>query len=369
VEKPIEIRKPRTDDRLPWNIVSAIQGTPAIFVAYQLKLYSLLADKPASLDEICKAKDLKRRPAEAILAVTTSLGITRLREGRYSLTPAGEDYFIETSPTYCGALLDLTMDNYSVYSIESLKRAVMTDAPQVYGGGAEMFKSHEEQHELARKFTRTMHSASMAPATVWPGKVGLSKHRIMLDVAGGSGAHSIGAVHRWPKLNAIVFDTAPVCEVASEIVANYKLQARVATQVGDMWTDPFPSADLHFYSMIFHDWPAEKCRLLARKSFDALDPGGRIIVHEMLFNRDRSGPFPVAATNIVMLLWTEGEQYSGGEISSMLREAGFAKIEVKPTFGYWSIVTGVKPQTSSLLAAWRTKKLSPRRSTATGSSR
>jgi len=343
MEKGVKIRKPRTDDRLPWNIVTAIQGTPAVFVAYQLKLYSLLADKPSSLEEICKAKELKRRPAEAILAVTTSLGITRLRQGRYSLTPAGEDYFIESSPTYCGALLDLTIDHYSLYSIESLKRAVMTDAPQAYGGGAEMFKSHEEQHELARKFTRTMHSASMAPATAWPGKVGLSKHRIMLDVAGGSGAHSIGAVNRWSKLNAIVFDTAPVCEVASEIVAKYKLQARVGVRVGDMWTDPFPSADLHFYSMIFHDWPAEKCRFLARKSFDALEPGGRIIVHEMLFNKDRSGPFQVAASSIVMLLWTEGEQYSRGEISSMLREAGFAKIEVKPTFGYWSVVTGVKP--------------------------
>jgi hypothetical protein len=28
--------------------------------------------------------------------------------------------------------------------------------------------------------------------------------------------------------------------------------------------------------------------------------------------------------------------------SSMLREAGFKNIAVKPTFGYWSIVTGVK---------------------------
>ena len=343
MEKPVKIRKPRTDDRLPLNVLAAIQGTPAFLVAYQLKLYSLLADKPSSLDEICKAKGLKRRPAEAILAVTTSLGITRFRGDKYSLTPAGMDYFVETSPTYSGALFDLIIDNYSVYSIESLKQAVMTDAPQVYGGGAEMFKSHKEQHELARKFTRSIHSASMAPATVWPEKVGLSKHRVMLDVGGGSGAHSIGAVNRWPKLNAVVFDTEPVCEVASEIVAKYKMQARVATHVGDMWTDPFPAADLHFYSMIFHDWPAEKCRLLARKSFDALDPGGRIIVHEMLFNKDRSGPFTVAANNIIMLLWTEGEQYSGGEISSILREAGFKKIEVKPTFGYWSVVTGLKP--------------------------
>ena len=33
---------------------------------------------------------------------------------------------------------------------------------------------------------------------------------------------------------------------------------------------------------------------------------------------------------------------SGREIGGMLAEAGFADIEVKPTFGYWSIVTGRK---------------------------
>ena len=32
----------------------------------------------------------------------------------------------------------------------------------------------------------------------------------------------------------------------------------------------------------------------------------------------------------------------GKEISEMLREAGFGNIQVKPTFGYWGIVTAQK---------------------------
>ncbi len=142
MEKAVKIRKPPTDDELPWNIQFAVWGTPAVYVAHQLKLFSWLAEKPRSLDEICEAKDLKRRPAEAILSVTTSLGITRFRSGRCSLTPAGEDYFIETSPTYYGASFDFTIDHYPVFSIESLKQTVMTDSPKAYGG-VEMFKSHE----------------------------------------------------------------------------------------------------------------------------------------------------------------------------------------------------------------------------------
>ena len=37
------------------------------------------------------------------------------------------------------------------------------------------------------------------------------------------------------------------------------------------------------------------------------------------------------------------EAMSGRELSEMLAEAGFRQIETKPTFGYNSIVTGIKP--------------------------
>jgi len=131
---------------------------------------------------------------------------------------------------------------------------VHTDTAQAYAGGQEMFKSHQEQADLARFFTRTMHSTSMGPALAWPEVVDLSAREVMLDVGGGSGAHSIGAALKFPRLRGIVFDAAPVCEVAEEFIADYDLQTRIRAHVGDIWTDPFPPADVHFYSMIYHDW-------------------------------------------------------------------------------------------------------------------
>ena len=41
----------------------------------------------------------------------------------------------------------------------------------------------------------------------------------------------------------------------------------------------------------------------------------------MLYNDEKTGPFPIAFS-MIMLGWTEGEQYSGMEISEMLCEAG-----------------------------------------------
>jgi hypothetical protein len=82
------------------------------------------------------------------------------------------------------------------------------------------------------------------------------------------------------------------------------------------------------------------------RRFDVIDrsaKGGRIILHEILYNDEKTGPFAAVGLSMVMMGWTEGEQYSGAELSAMLTDAGFRDIEVKPTFGYYSIVTGSRP--------------------------
>jgi len=65
-----------------------------VLVTRELKLFTMLADGPLTLDEVCRAKGLKRRPAEALLSVAASLGLVRLVDGRYSLTPVAENIFL-----------------------------------------------------------------------------------------------------------------------------------------------------------------------------------------------------------------------------------------------------------------------------------
>jgi ubiquinone/menaquinone biosynthesis C-methylase UbiE len=248
---------------------------------------------------------------------------------------------LPSSAFYFGWLLDAFRLTF-LWSPDSLREAVLTDKPQgVFSDPRGVFASWHADH--AADFTRAMHSASLGPAMIWPRKLDLSRHRVMLDVGGGSGAHSLGAVTVRSKLKAIVLDQEPICTIAREFADKHGFSDRISTRSADFFNEPYPEADLHFYGMIFHDWPPERCRFLARKSFDSLPPEGRIVVHEMLFNDERTGPFPVAAFNVDMLMAMPGQQYSKRELSAMLKEAGFRNIKAEPTFGYWSIVTGVKP--------------------------
>jgi hypothetical protein len=202
------------------------------------------------------------------------------------------------------------------------------------------FANFEEQAEYARVFTRAMHSISFAPALAWPQLVDLSAARVLLDVAGGSGAHAIGACLQWAELRAVVLDMPSVCDVADEFIVRYEAGDRIITHRADLWDDPFPRADVHFYSNILHDWPPEKGRFLLEKSFAALAPGGRILLHEGLFDDDKSGPAVIAGYSVWMLALAEGQQYSGRELTEMLTNAGFRDIRITAACAPYSVVEG-----------------------------
>ncbi|MDB9516907.1 methyltransferase [Roseofilum reptotaenium CS-1145] len=335
----VQIHKPHTDDQPLWDLILGYLPQRVLLLAHDLKLFPLLAQQPRSIAEICQSLNIESRPAFAMLSVLVSVGLVEEQAGNYSLTPLAEDYLLASSSTYVGGVLDSMIANDTVvFSFESLKRAVLTNSPQFQG-----FETFEQQMDLARLFTRSMHSHSMAAALAWPKAIDLSGYKQLLDIGGGSGTHSITAILKWSALKAIVLDLQPVCEVAKEFIAQYGLENRIQTHSSNMWEEQFPVADCHFYADIYHDWTPEKGRFLTQKSFDSLPSGGRLIIHEMLYNDSKFGPQTVANYNFTMLVTMQGQQYSGRELSTLLSEVGFVDVEVIPTTGYWSIVTGCKP--------------------------
>lgn len=335
--------RPETDDRAVLDAIYANYGTLALLVAQEVGLFAALEGGPHTLSDLARSLALPPRSLDALLTVAAAQGFVTATSSEYTLTPTARSYLLETSPFSIKGMLEFTRATIGLCSPENLKNSVRSARPFGYGqGGEEVFRSHQEHAEQARVFTRAMHAQSAAPASAWPGAIDLSSHHVMLDVGGGSGAHSIGAVRRWPQLRAILFDLAPVCDVADEYVTEAGLRDRISTRAGDIWTDSFPAADLHFYSLVYHDWPPEKCAVLSAKSFESLPIGGRIVIHELLVDDNRDGPLVPALFSVIMLLWTEGRQYSAGELVGLLRHAGFSDIKVERTFGYWGIVTGQK---------------------------
>jgi O-methyltransferase domain/Dimerisation domain len=326
-----DIRKAHTDDRPLWDLMAAGRGYTALLIAHDLKLFALLGEGPRTLAQICAALKLADHPAEALLTMLESLSLVQAQNGRYGLTPLATDALVETSSTYFGWYLDREIVNEATFSFHSLRDALVNDTP---------LTQHSDRH----MFIRAMHSMSMGAALSWPKALDLAAHHLMLDIGGGSGAHSIGATLHWPHLQAVVFDRdAETLHIAEEFIEQYGVGERVRTQMGDMLNDPFPLADLHLFSAIYHHWSHERGRILSAKSFASLPSGGRIIIHERPYEEARSGPLAVVAMTMLALMRGEAGHYSSHDYASMLSDAGFVDIEAKPTTGYWSIITGRKP--------------------------
>ncbi len=326
------------DDKPVFDVLAGLFKYQTLMLANELNLFSSLNDGPKSLEEISKKLNIASRSTEALLLMLVNMNFISLSDQKYSLTDHAKKYLLKDSPTYFGGLLDI----FALNTLESLRQSVLSNEPKVYGDEA-IFDSHEKQFDIARNFTQAMHSSSIAPASAWPEFFDFSNHKVFLDIGGGSGAHIIGVLNRWTHLKGINFDIPPVCEVSQEYFNQYDLSDRAKVVQGDFWNDDFPKADVHFYSQIFHDWPKDKCQFFSEKSFKSLPVKGKVLIHEMLFDDDKSGPAIAAAANVAMLNWTEGKQYSGKELSKFLKDAGFVNVKSTKTFGYWGVVSGEKP--------------------------
>lgn len=310
--------------------------------AHELNLFEILK-KGMTKEAIIKELNASPRGIQTVLSMCTSLGLIELQSnGKYILTDLSRAYLVKDSPYYMGPVLKMQNVIYEA-SLESFMKAIIEGKPQIGDKGQDVFENNQKNLERIKFFTHFMNSKSAPYSDVWPLLLDLSQYKCLLDIGGGSGIHALNAVKRFMNLQAVVFELEPVCHVANEYIKSHNLESKVRTQAGNMWEDPFPAADIHFYSDVFHDWPIEKCQFLLEKSYNCLKNNDRIIILEMLFDDEKTGPLQTSVLNSIMLYCTQGQQFSREELTQLLKKVGFVDIKIIPIgFRELSVITAQK---------------------------
>lgn len=339
----MRLTPPETQDTHVFDITLNLFTYPAVLIAHKLGLFETL-NQPGewSVTSLSSHLGLAPRAMNTLLNVSTAFGFIHRHASSYALSATGKEYLVKTSPYYFGDFWNLMIDNAHLFAFEHLEKAVVTNTPQFQKDVLDIFDANQKNQQQGIKFTHAMHSLSMAQSCFWPRCIDLQADTLLLDIGGGSGAHAIGALAQWPHLRAVVFDYAAICKVCEHYVSEHQLTERITTHSGDMWHDPFPPADVHFYSNVLHDWPPEKAAFLIGKSFDALPNNGRILLHEVLYN-DAKDNLAAIAYSLMMLSATQGQQFSAQELEQLLIDAGFVCIKTLKTNGHMSIVSAYKP--------------------------
>jgi hypothetical protein len=91
-----------------------------------------------------------------------------------------------------------------------------------------------------------------------------------------------------------------------------------------------------------HDWNIEQNRVLIKNSYDSINKGGNIMIHDAHINPDKSGPLSVAEYSILLMFSTQGKCYSIFELGEIMDSVGFTDIKEIKTIGNRSIIIGRK---------------------------
>jgi acetylserotonin N-methyltransferase len=345
---------PAAADRAIWDIWLSMYRLPAMAVADELGVFGALDSAPATTAEIAQRLGFNRRATEVLFSMLTALGLLVLRDGRHGLADVTRTYLLPQSPYYWGPLLRaLGVLPQQHAALTRALRAADDRAPTRAGAPAENRARPDDpsdawqrghiDREQAEVVTRLMHCHSL-PASVGVARNG-NLHGVsrLLDVGGGSGCFSIAIAQHLPSIRCTVMELPAVCDVVRSYIADGGVADRVDTVSIDMFRDAWPRGyDGMFFSNIFHDWDVETNLFLARRAYEALPAGGHIYLHEMLLAEDGSGPVTTASFSMLMLLGTQGRQYSFSELRQILTSAGFDDIDSRATYGYYSVVSGRK---------------------------
>ena len=336
-----KLQPPLVDDRLMWDLWSSYYLMPTLTAAHELGLFSALEEKCLSQQEVESALSLKARPVEGMLSVLTGAGLIVRMDERYGLSETARTYLLPSSPYYWGGFFSQIRD-YPI-SHGSILEAFKKDKPTV--SDTDVYEMTAEMESMAVGFTRAMHAVTLAPGQGSAMRGNFQGVKRLLDVGGGSGNFCISLVQNHLDIRCTVLELPAVCKVVDQYIADYGLKDRINSSPGDFFVSQWPRGyDAVFFGNIFHNWDRERCLILGRKAFDCLPPGGRIYLQEMLLDDSGSKPLTVAANTIVMIFNHDGKQFTASELKGLLEECGFRDIECVPTYGYYSLTMGVKPQ-------------------------
>jgi len=315
---------PQTNPVDIYRVRDAIYAPDMLLTALvHLDLFSWLAEHPATKEEICQALDITDRPTDVMLTLLAAMGLVEERQQVFHLTTLAREHLVKGSPWYLEPYFASLKDRPMALD---LLKVLRTGKPASWGSQQNEKDWHKamETEAFATSFTAAMDCRGVYLAQAVAKSIDLSRHRHLLDIAGGSGVYACSLVAHWPQLGATVFEKPPVDKIAVRAIANRGCSDTVNVVAGDMLTAPLPSnADVHLYSNVLHDWDQPVVRQLLSKSFAALMPGGLVIIHDAFLNADKNGPLHIAEYSVLLMHSSEGRCYSVREMETYLTEAGF----------------------------------------------
>ncbi|HOH29439.1 MAG TPA: methyltransferase [Candidatus Hydrogenedentes bacterium] len=311
------------------TIINGYKKSRILFTALNADVFEFLETEISAV-ELAAAAGWSERGAVMLLDGLLAMNLVEKHEGRYQNSPMARQCLMAGGAAYQGNILRHNMSAWNAW--ENLEERVRT--------GTCAPRAERRTGEALRNFILGMSNIAQLSAREVLETMDLSIYTHLLDLGGGPATYAITFLQAHAQMKATLFDQPEVVDIAREQVASAGLDRRFNYIAGNCLSDSMGNGyDLVFISNLIHSFSDEENGTLVKKAYDALVPGGTLIIKDFIVENDRSGPPYSLIFALQMLVHTPGgNTYTYHEIQGWTDAAGFGPgkaISLTPQTRMW----------------------------------
>lgn len=304
-----------------------------IKAARDLQLFEVLVKGPCDLMTLAQATESVPPRLERLLIAMQQLGLVVKEGDAWDLTPLSRQFFVAPAPQQ-----NLTMIPFVDFIASQMETYYLRLADVVRG--QKDYTSIVPYPPLTRQDNQlyeTIHrSNAYFPIKFLCERAKLDTARHLIDVGGGIGDIASALCEQHPQLTVTLLNLPGALDLVRENVAARGLNDRITPVAVDMYREPYPRGDALLFGRILYPINEQICTMLCRKAYEALEPGGRIIIIDMII----SDPQKPNYDYLSHYLCAVGMAFSVLEFKShtiypdILQRAGFRDIQFDEAYGH-----------------------------------
>ena len=319
------------------DLASAYYGSAVLFAAIDNDVFARVeAGEFASAAEAALPRGVR-----LLLDACVAEGLLEKNDGVYSNTSAGRMALVPGGPADLTKAIRYNRDVYPAWGrlADFARTGKPVERPEIHLGEDPV----RTKTFAASMFGRAMGiGRSVVPMVDLEASVEGGEIRL-LDLAGGPAAYAILLCQENPSLKCVTVDLKAISAEAAGYVERFGLRDRIECRAGDYHVDTYEKGAydaVTIFGALHQESPAQIVDILKR-AHDALKPGGRLFVLDMMTDATRTAPKFSALFAVNMALTTEnGWVFSDEELKGWMREAGFRPGEtraVPPPMPHWLV--------------------------------
>jgi ubiquinone/menaquinone biosynthesis C-methylase UbiE len=293
-----------------------------IFLAHELGVWDALSDRGKTARDVACELGISLKGSTRLLNALTGIGVLTKKDGLYAIAESLRGSLVEGGEESIRHYIGLSSFFWHIW--DKMDRVIREGAPIL-----SMMELIAEDDGMLKMFSLAMADRARDAARLIPKVVDISSKRRMLDVGAGPGTYSIEWMKMYPWLTSTLVDMPRVLEIAGNLARGAGVYDRCELKPGNFYDMDLGRGmyDLALVANILQMYGEDEARVLLGKVFDALSPGGMLIVHGYATDDSETKPAGSAIFALSIAAVTEkGGAHRASDKIRWMREAGFTNI-------------------------------------------